>query len=480
VTAADFNHDGFPDVAVMNRASADVNILLTYPGNVGFTAVDHVYLVEGEVVGLSVYDFNHDGRDDVIQLHRASGNSASDWPVRTAPSRRRNTTPSDKCPVPSDRGREQRRAAGPGHGQSRGGRSGFGFCVGPAGLNDGAFGPEQRFYLSNATEQIAGRLFALVAGDFDSPPDGNIDLAAGFLDNRIAFFQGNGNGTFSYTRSHEFLQEARALVAGDFDHDGDPILRASGSDRNWRDREHGDLLTTTHLSTTTYPPPSFATFGARALKMGTWMATTISIWCWGAAAARWCIAGVQASVSNCSRTRCRSGVSVSSVATADLDHDGLDELVLACRVLDCVTIFTRTRKAMRRRSRWTCLRATSSRPGISTATEQADLIGSGRLLWTALSSRAPAVVPPLRRTGNRGQLAHPVINEFLASTRAAPWNSMRGGSQIGSKSSTVRTGHFPRRFGRCARSGARRKERSRRISSTSPPPRRCFADPTCW
>ena len=34
---------------------------------------DLIYPVDGEVTGLNVLDYNGDGRDDVLQLHRASG-----------------------------------------------------------------------------------------------------------------------------------------------------------------------------------------------------------------------------------------------------------------------------------------------------------------------------------------------------------------------------------------------------------------------
>src|SRR5207237_1213626 len=62
------------------RTSADLSALLAYPSQAGYKGVDHLYLVDGNVVGLAVQDFNHDGRDDVIQLHRASG----DFSVRLA------------------------------------------------------------------------------------------------------------------------------------------------------------------------------------------------------------------------------------------------------------------------------------------------------------------------------------------------------------------------------------------------------------
>src|SRR5439155_21508245 len=78
--AIDLDRDGNRDLAVMNRKSADLSVLLAYPSQGGYRGVDHLYLVDGNVVGLAVQDFNHDGRDDVIQLHRSSG----DFSVRLA------------------------------------------------------------------------------------------------------------------------------------------------------------------------------------------------------------------------------------------------------------------------------------------------------------------------------------------------------------------------------------------------------------
>src|SRR6185369_16540720 len=55
-------------------------ILLASPLEAGFRGANHLYLVDANVVGLKVADFNGDGRDDVIQLHRSTG----DFSVRLA------------------------------------------------------------------------------------------------------------------------------------------------------------------------------------------------------------------------------------------------------------------------------------------------------------------------------------------------------------------------------------------------------------
>src|SRR6185436_15718178 len=103
--------------------------------------------------------------------------------------------------------------------------------------------------------EAAGSLFALVAADFDR--DGDVDLAAGFFDCRLAFFENVGNGKFKFTRSHRFVYESRVMVAGDFDGDGDVDLAGAGFAGDVVVIENkGDLLTTSQLTRTDYPAGS--------------------------------------------------------------------------------------------------------------------------------------------------------------------------------------------------------------------------------
>ena len=86
---------------------------------------------------------------------------------------------------------------------------------------------------SNLPDGIDGRFFALVPADFDN--DGDVDVAVGFFDCRIVFFQGHGNGHFTKTGDHEhlFVYEARGMVAGDFNQDGLIDLAGVGSMARW-------------------------------------------------------------------------------------------------------------------------------------------------------------------------------------------------------------------------------------------------------
>jgi hypothetical protein len=244
LVTADFNGDGHPDVAVMNRDSMDVSVLLTHPSGTGFSALDLIYPVDGGVSGLSVLDFNNDGRDDVLQLHRAS----AEFSVRLAgpggllgPPRFYSlaTTPGAQSAVDvNSDGLPDMVIA------NLGGWNAPGSVSVRLGMGSGEFGPERTYVLPSSQ---AGGLFALVAADFNN--DGKVDLAAGYYDCRISFFQGNGDGTFTYTRTDRFTYESRFMVTGDFDNDGDIDIAGAGYAGDVVVIENkGDLLTTTSMT----------------------------------------------------------------------------------------------------------------------------------------------------------------------------------------------------------------------------------------
>lgn len=424
LVSADFTGDAQPDVAVMNRISSDVDVLATYPGNAGFTAVDHLYLVDGEVAGLAVYDFNHDRRDDVIQLHRASG----DFSVRLADASGTlgpptfytvGQLPSAQVVVDvNNDGQPDQVAANLG----LAGIEQASVSV-RLGLGDGLVGPEQRFYLSNATEQVEGRLFALVAADLDGHPDGNIDLAAGFLDARMAFFKGHGDGTFTFTRAHQFIHEARSLVAGDFDQDGDLDLAGAGVSGELVVVENrGDLLFAPTLTRTVYPPPASANFGARALKtVDVNQDGDPDLLLGSGSGAVLYHGGPGVTLVLQSALLPGTDFPVSSVVSADFDHDGLDEVVVAGRVLDVITLLKQT--ALGTYTPAVTLDVPSSKllaTGDLDGDGFPDLVGSGRVLWTALSGHSPQNTPPLLRQGQRQTLSKPLINEILALNTSRP------------------------------------------------------------
>jgi hypothetical protein len=201
----DFNGDGVPDLAVLNRFSADVSILVTSTNlttPTGFLALDNVYPVDGGVSGLDLTDFNNDGRPDVLQLHRDSG----EFSVRLT-----ETNGHLKTPIYYPLTNAFQPAAQISADVNSDGRADMvsanlsGSVTVRLGLTNGGFGEPQTFSLP---ADAKGSLFALVPGDFDG--DGHIDLAAGYLDCRVSFFRGDGCWAF-HVHAHALLCLRAAL-----------------------------------------------------------------------------------------------------------------------------------------------------------------------------------------------------------------------------------------------------------------------------
>jgi hypothetical protein len=413
IVTADFNGDNRPDAAVMNRDSRDVNVLIAYPGQSSFGALDQLYPVEGEVSGLLVFDFNRDGRGDVIQLHRASAEisvriaqpggslgAPQFYPMGALPSAQtivdvNNDGVSDV--VTANLGNQ---------GVETGSLS--------VRLGDGQGGlkPEEKFTLPPET---SGSLFALVAGDFDK--DGNIDLAAGFFDCRLALFRGHGNGRFTFVRSHLFVYEARVMVVGDFDKDGDLDIAGAGYAGDVLVVENkGDLLTTQQLTRHEYPSYDPGKFGTRDivatdvngdgdldLVVGSGNGVMLFLGADG-------IEFVKAFY-----TLPGTEFPAASVAVGDFDANGSNDLAVSCRILSCVTLLTRAPNG----GYVPALTVDVPSGGYLASGDLdgdgfADLVGSGDVLWTALSSRRAQLAPPPAPEPRRDIIQHPVLNEVLA------------------------------------------------------------------
>jgi hypothetical protein len=423
VVSADFNGDGRPDVAVMNRDSQDVSVLFTHPGQTGFSGLDQVYPVDGEVVALSVKDCNNDGRDDVLQLHRSSAEIsvrlAGTNGVLGAPQFYGiGTVPADQTAVDVN-----------GDGiidmvVANLGRAGIdqGSLSVRLGGGDGSFGPSTNIYLPPAIHDP--RFFSIVAADFDN--DGKTDLAVGFYDCRIVFFKGHGDGSFSMTSDHEhlFIYEARAMVTGDFDQDGDIDLAGVGYFGGMVVVENkGDLLTAPQLTRKDYDirccggdaGATSATAidyngdGDLDILVGSQKGTTLYL---GGPGMEFIlqetpVAGVE--------------FPTSSMARADLDGDGDEDIAIGCRILSCVSILTRDGD-----SNYVVSLTVDVPAGGLLATGdldgdgKPDLIGSGTVLWTALSSRRAQASPPAVFDMPRPAVPKLVVNELLAINTGVP------------------------------------------------------------
>ena len=423
MSSGDFNSDGLPDLAVMNRDSADVSVLITAPGQAGFSVFDQVYPVDGEVVGMTVKDFNKDGRDDVIQLHRGSGEFSvrlsgpggvlgppTFYSVGNLPADQTTADVNgDQIPdiVVANLGR---------HGIDRGSLSVR------LGNVDGTFGSVSNYYLP--PEIAEGRFFSIAAADFDN--DGNIDLAVGFFDCRIVFFKGNGDGTFSAAGSHEhlFVYEARAMVVGDFDGDGDIDLAGIGYYGGMVVVENkGDFFTGTSLTVKNYgikccggdtgaivaKAIDYNGDGDLDILVGSQKGTTIYL------------GGPGMDFTLDSNSIGGIEFPTSSMATGDFDGDGKPDLAVSCKILSCVTILTRQGNGS-----YVPALTVDVPSGEFLATGdldgdgQADLVGSGTVLWTALSSRRAQKGPAPQLAPLRPEMSGPVINELLASNTALP------------------------------------------------------------
>lgn len=416
---ADFNLDGHPDVAVINRVSSDVSILSGYPGQVGFGALDQFYLVDGEVSGLTVTDWNGDGRDDVIQSHRAS----SDVSVRLAspdgslgPPKFHTVgrLPADMTvtDVNNDGFKDVVTANLGVSGVERGSIS---VRLGNA---EGGLEPERRYELP---PEVGGSLFGIEAGDFNA--DGLLDIAVGFLDCRIGFFQGAGDGTFTQTQVQLLIYEPRAMEVGDFDKDGDlDLAGASYTGEIIVVENRGDILTSPALSMRKYPagPEKFGTTAMVAMDLNQDGDLDLVVGSGSGAMVYHGGPGMDFILSATTLPGTGSIVA-SSVATADFDVDGDLDVAVACQVLSCVIMLTQSGDGKLLPS--LSIDVPAGRliaTGDLDGDRKPDLVGTGEVLWTALSSRrAQPSGPPVLQEA-RQLVSGPVLNEILAANTEFP------------------------------------------------------------
>jgi hypothetical protein len=162
--AADFNADGYLDLAIINEISGVSPVVLGY-GRGAFNGAGDLF-IDGFAVGAAVGDFNADNKLDVAVAISGTGSPAA---------------PGVEISL---------------------------------GNGDGTF------TLANGSPISVGQNpYAIVDGDFNG--DGKLDLAlADSLANTVIILLGNGDGTFQTPLTFAVGNQPEAIVAGDFNNDG--------------------------------------------------------------------------------------------------------------------------------------------------------------------------------------------------------------------------------------------------------------------
>ncbi len=413
LAVADYNNDGKSDAAVINRISQDVSILTAYPGEPGFSALNHLYLVDGQVVDLTTADLEMNGQDDVIQVHRASGEVSvrfagpdgilqfpNIYPVGAQPSAVRvaDMDNNDTYPDLVTANLGQR-------GMELGSISIL--------LNDGT--GHFQGNVSTTYLEGSGQLFSLEAGDFDG--DGNIDIAAAYLDYRIGFFKGDGSGTILFTGEHEFANRAMGMAAGDFDGDGDLDLAGANAEGGLvvLENQKDFFMNSGHqIKKEKYfhQAPNFDAYGTRDLKAvdvnGDGDLDLIAVSDNGILVFRG--SGGMNFIEPTSAYQIQAFSSV----FCDMDGDGDQDLAVSGKAFSTVTVFRNDDGDFNYVTMTDVPSGRLLAAGDLDGDGQCDLLGSGDALWTALSKNPPERSAPKSLEGNRQVIEGLVINEFMA------------------------------------------------------------------
>jgi hypothetical protein len=439
IALADFNNDQCGDFVVVNRDSFDVSILLGCGADaVGFQKLDQTYPVDGEVAGLLLVDLNDDGRADVLQLHRAS----SEISVRLSRTNGQLSVPAffptgmqpNGFEIADVNGDDKLDVLTANLGDN--GASGTISILLGNGL--GAFGAYATVAIPVQTNQPAARLLAVKAADFDD--DGDADLVTSFADSRIAFFRGNGDGTFTPAANYSngfpaFIFATRQFAAGDFDQDGDIDLAGVSFFGEVGVLENdGDLMTRTVLSPTVYSAPELEThrwYRGREIRLEDLNDDDDPELVVGLDAGLAIYYGAEGSIFERGQFQSGPGVpvqntlpeadfSVSGFAFGDFDSDNDNDLAVSCFADGCLTILTREQGAspFREAMKVRVPSAEFVAAGDIDGDGHADLAGSGRTaLWVALSGHQPEVRPSEPLQFNRTTMTHPVINEVMSANQ---------------------------------------------------------------
>ncbi|MEM7384877.1 MAG: VCBS repeat-containing protein, partial [Verrucomicrobiota bacterium] len=330
----DLDGNSQSDLVVINRRSQDASVLLTSDQGNGFSVLDQIYPVVGEVAALELHDINDDGRSDVLQLHRASG----DVSVRLAGSDGRLSSPTYYPMGVLPSGFELKDLNHDGMVDLLAANLGRTDLVPGAvsiryGKKSGRFGERVHIPVVDGA-----RIFAVESADFDS--DGIEDFAVGYFDCRIGFYQGQEDGSYIHTRTDRFTYESRVMVTGDFDQDGDIDIAGAGYAGDVVVLENeGDLLTNRNAKRRDYPPRSFGKFGTREIEaLDVNSDGDLDLLVGSGNGVLLLTGGAGTSFEAASDALKGTEFRASSLTEADFDDDGINDLAVSCRVLSCVVI----------------------------------------------------------------------------------------------------------------------------------------------
>jgi uncharacterized protein (TIGR03437 family) len=249
VAVGDFNGDGFADVAVVNLGDANVSILLGNGDGTFQPAAN--YQAGAYPQSVATGDFNGDGKVD-LAVASLDANNGGQVTVLLG-----NGNGSFQAPVFYPVG-------------------GYAPAVAVSDFNtDGKADLVVVHYASTLPGQAAILLGngdgtfqtavnysvgrgpgAVVAGDFNG--DGNADLAVGSIDSTVAVLLGKGDGTFQPAQNIAAGSAPRSLAAGDFNGDGKLDLAADDT---------GDVSVLLGNGDGTFQPPVYYAAGVTPLSL---------------------------------------------------------------------------------------------------------------------------------------------------------------------------------------------------------------------
>ena len=437
LAASDFNGDGHADVGVNNRLSQDVSVLTASLSAAGFTALDQLYFVDGNPAALALRDLNGDGRDDVVQLHRSSSQAS----VRLAGELGLLRFPKYHSVGPLPNALRLADLDGDGRTDLVTANLGYDGTAGSLSVLPGEEGA--RFGLEVRTPLTGSdRAFSLESADFDQ--DGRSDVAVGLYQSPVLLlFSGDAASPLVLRRSEPTDPDLRALLAGDFDGDGYPDLACLSAAGHLNVLENrGDFLLPGGALTRSRYPFLPGEFQARALEA--WDLNgdgDLDLIALGDESGRVLLGtGGMGFKDSDEIFPAGTAASSSSIAIGDFGGSGLPEIVLGSRLFSSVTVLSKTQAGEYVPS--LAVDVPSGRllaRGDVDGDGKDDLVGSGEVLWTALSGQPPRKSDPLTESPPE-RIGGLVINEVLASNsrfqvgpnrKAWDWIELFNGSPVG-------------------------------------------------